>query len=197
MNYEKIYNRLIQSAFGRLREDYEYLERHHITPLCIGGVDDDSNIVLLTAREHFVAHQLLTKIHPDTPSLIYAAHRMTLFAEHQRDRSKNRMYSWLKNRLYAAQSAKLKGKSWEEIYGAAKAHDMKERLAESKRGKTHSAQHIRNNSEAQKRVPKDHLHIPVLIDGEIYRSRTHAAKELGVDQTTVYRWIKAGKARNI
>lgn len=32
-------------------------------PVCLGGTNDTTNIVELTAREHYVAHHLLTKMH--------------------------------------------------------------------------------------------------------------------------------------
>lgn len=38
-----------------------YTEKHHIIPRCMGGSDDKDNLVALTAREHYVAHLLLTK----------------------------------------------------------------------------------------------------------------------------------------
>ena len=42
-------------------KDYKYFERHHIIPKSCGGTNETSNLVLLTAREHFVCHILLTK----------------------------------------------------------------------------------------------------------------------------------------
>jgi hypothetical protein len=39
-----------------------YTEQHHIVPRSFGGSDDISNLVKLTAREHYVAHLLLWKI---------------------------------------------------------------------------------------------------------------------------------------
>lgn len=39
-----------------------YLEKHHVIPKSFNGSDHDSNLVLLTAREHFVCHWLLTKM---------------------------------------------------------------------------------------------------------------------------------------
>ena len=39
-----------------------YTERHHIVPECLGGSDDDSNMVALTAKQHFICHLLLTKM---------------------------------------------------------------------------------------------------------------------------------------
>jgi hypothetical protein len=35
---------------------------HHIIPKSLGGVDDDTNTILLTAREHYICHLLLTKM---------------------------------------------------------------------------------------------------------------------------------------
>jgi len=58
MDYEKHYSLLIKKAQKRGTVD-GYKEKHHIVPRCMGGTDDKSNIVELTAREHFVAHLLL------------------------------------------------------------------------------------------------------------------------------------------
>lgn len=60
MDYKRIYNELITNALNRDRPDC-YLERHHIIPRSRGGTDYN-NIVLLTAREHLLAHILLAKI---------------------------------------------------------------------------------------------------------------------------------------
>ncbi len=38
-----------------------YVESHHIVPKSLGGTNSKSNLVYLTAKEHFVAHKLLTK----------------------------------------------------------------------------------------------------------------------------------------
>lgn len=40
----------------------EYYENHHVIPLSLGGDDNTKNIVRLTARQHFIAHLLLTKM---------------------------------------------------------------------------------------------------------------------------------------
>ena len=63
MNYQKIYDRLIQKRLDNLiTKEQCYCETHHILPRCLGGSDDKSNLVNLTAREHFVAHKLLSHI---------------------------------------------------------------------------------------------------------------------------------------
>jgi len=64
MNYQKIYNSLIDLAKSRnwtRKNSGCYVERHHIVPRSLGGTNNKENLVFLTAREHFVAHWLLFK----------------------------------------------------------------------------------------------------------------------------------------
>lgn len=62
MNLQNIYNLLISKAQSRKITE-GYTELHHIIPLSLGGKDVANNLVTLTAKEHFVAHHLLYKIH--------------------------------------------------------------------------------------------------------------------------------------
>lgn len=62
MNYKRIYDELIVKAKTRETVD-GYKERHHIIPRSVGGLDDAKNLVNLTAREHFIAHNCLARIH--------------------------------------------------------------------------------------------------------------------------------------
>ena len=63
MNYQRIYNSIIN--FRKSNHPTGYRERHHIIPRSIGGTDHSSNLVYLTAREHFVCHYLLTRIYEE------------------------------------------------------------------------------------------------------------------------------------
>ena len=62
MNYVLAYGRLIARATKRGCVN-GYVERHHILPKALGGSNDSSNLIALTAREHFVAHLLLARIY--------------------------------------------------------------------------------------------------------------------------------------
>lgn len=68
MNYDKIYNQLIENAKNRQNENKlsQYKEIHHIIPRQLGGTDDKDNLVELTAREHYISHLLLVKIYKNT-----------------------------------------------------------------------------------------------------------------------------------
>lgn len=60
MNYQKVYDQLVQK--NSIFSEEEYFETHHKVPLSLGGSDEKSNLVNLTAREHYIAHLLLVKI---------------------------------------------------------------------------------------------------------------------------------------
>jgi hypothetical protein len=61
MNYFIIYENLISNAKLNPKID-TYKETHHILPKCMGGDDSKENLVMLTARQHYLAHWLLYKL---------------------------------------------------------------------------------------------------------------------------------------
>ena len=64
MNYQKNYDALIQKRRENpLDKKVQYCECHHIIPKSLGGSNDDENLVNLTAKEHYFAHELLVKIY--------------------------------------------------------------------------------------------------------------------------------------
>lgn len=71
MNYSKIYDALICKAKNR-QDKVIYGEVHHIIPRCLGGNGSKDNLVLLTYREHFIAHLLLVKMYPNNTRLYFA-----------------------------------------------------------------------------------------------------------------------------
>lgn len=105
MNYQEHYDKLVFRARERKLDCYS--ESHHIIPRCMGGTDDKNNLVQLTAREHFIAHLLLWKIHPKSHGLIKAISMMC--AGNKEYRSLNRMYSWLKEYHAKSMSYSQKG----------------------------------------------------------------------------------------
>lgn len=85
MNYSKVYAQIIERArteprtkLPRLHPNYTYYEAHHIIPKCRGGLGlksewrTHSNIVLLTGREHFICHWLLSRMYPNHRGIVYA-----------------------------------------------------------------------------------------------------------------------------
>jgi hypothetical protein len=120
MDYQKIYDQLIQKRKNSLIEGY--CENHHIIPRCLGGTDNTDNLVLLTAREHFIAHQLLAKIHKDHNGLAYAAYRMSMYSTNNIN---GKTYQWLKEHYINKGGLHHKNKTYEQIMGVEKAKHVK------------------------------------------------------------------------
>lgn len=105
MNYQKHYDLLIQRAKSRNKPE-GYTEKHHIVPRCMGGTNAYSNIAVLTAEEHFVAHQLLVKIYPNERGLIYGARRLACAGKV----GSNKHYAWIRKRFAIQASLQHRGK---------------------------------------------------------------------------------------
>lgn len=102
MNYSHIYSSLVLRAQSRSLECYT--ERHHILPRCMGGDNSKSNLVDLTPEEHFIAHQLLVKIHPKEDKLIYAANWMCSRV------ANNKQYGWIRRKFVEVEKLTKTGK---------------------------------------------------------------------------------------
>ena len=135
MNYQAIYDSLMSRARDRIIVDYT--ERHHVIPKCLGGTDDNDNLVALTPEEHYLAHQLLVKLYPDHHGLAYAAVKMTA------GRNSNKLYGWLRRKY--SDGKKGRKNSPEHIAKVAAAHrgmkrsdNTRRKISEAKRGKSRS-----------------------------------------------------------
>jgi hypothetical protein len=119
MNYSRIYENLIFSAKNRKKPNC-YCEKHHIVPKSMGGDDSKENLAILTAREHFLAHWLLKKIH-NNKQMIYAFHSMTKPVGNNRQRytshsfkyAREAMAKWMKENNSGKNNA-LFGKTGEK-----------------------------------------------------------------------------------
>ena len=96
MDYLKAYYEIVDNAKSKERSGY--LELHHIVPRCIFGenlldennledVNQDSNLVYLSAREHFISHWLLHRAFPNNKKLGLAFWAMAgmISPDHKRD----------------------------------------------------------------------------------------------------------------
>lgn len=83
MNYIKIYYDIVNKAKGRglNKKLFKglYFEKHHIIPACYFKsrkiATYNENLVLLTAREHFICHHLLWKSNKNNRALFLAHYR--------------------------------------------------------------------------------------------------------------------------
>ena len=112
--YTTWYNNIINNAMSRTLHIDTYTEKHHIIPKCLGGTDHKSNLIKLTAKEHFICHLLLTKmlVGFNKHKMIYAANRMlNVSKNHQRYKINSTTYQYIRQQVSIASSADQKGKS--------------------------------------------------------------------------------------
>ena len=105
MNYKKIYYNLVEKCrvrgLDKLRHE-GYFEIHHITPRCLGGGDEDENLVMFTAREHYIAHRLLHKMYPESFPVLLAC----IFMSNHNKKTNSKIYSKMREdslRYYASE----------------------------------------------------------------------------------------------
>ena len=131
------YNELIQNILdtrGRFGCGDKYHERHHIVPKCVGGTNDENNLIDLYAQEHFEAHRLLALENPENDKLIFAWSMMSFTKGKNQDRYEiiPKEYEEIKTALSQLASEKYK---WENnpFYGHHHSEETKERMKESSR----------------------------------------------------------------
>ena len=107
MNYYKLYHNLV--SFRLKYPASGYTERHHIIPRSMGGVDDDTNIVTLTGREHWIAHLFLYKIYKNS-QMAHACHMMAMRCEERGvpQVRNSRMYEQIRKICAKATSKRMK-----------------------------------------------------------------------------------------
>ena len=148
MNYSKIYNTIINNAQTRALDKNQYVERHHIIPKCMGGTNDKSNIVKLTAREHYIVHQLLAKMYPNNLGLIFAAYSLSHGSNG--DRINNRTYEWI--RIQFVKNLQVFLKNNHPMKGKKHSDETKRKISIAHTGKILTEEHktnIRNYNKSE------------------------------------------------
>lgn len=71
ITYDEFIKNILDTR-GRFECGDKYHERHHIRPKCMGGTNDEDNLIDLFAQEHFIAHKMLAEENPENTSLGFA-----------------------------------------------------------------------------------------------------------------------------
>lgn len=197
MRYAEHYDRLIDRARGRERAGY--MERHHVVPKCRGGSDAPDNLVWLTAEEHFVAHQLLVKIHPTDRRLMWAVTCLT--GSTRKKARNNKAFGWLRRRfaevvgkanrgrvmsaeVRAAMSAQRKGRKHPGGYtkrqagphglkGKPKSLEHRKALAAAKLGRSRGPQ----SAEHRQRLSESNRRARAVMDKSVYHTPEYRAAQ--------------------
>jgi hypothetical protein len=160
MNYQKIYNNLINRATRRISEGY--VEKHHIVPRCLGGDDSKENIISLYPEEHYLAHLLLCKINEGNQKLLYAAMNMTTGSMINNGKRNNKAYGWLRRQYAQSMSGdnnparrnpNLQKEAAKKRVGQKRTEETKIRMSQAQKGRTFSEETKRNMAIAAKNRP--------------------------------------------
>lgn len=156
MDYEKIYKNLVVSAKERSIgmsvskiKSTGYHELHHIIPKSMGGTDEKTNLVYLTAREHYIAHWILYKIHKNK-QMTYAFFSMTKKGNRSQKRYNSHTFKYAKEAMakMISQSRSgsmhpLFGKVGEEShsYGTKRSIEQRNRMSEAAKERYSHSEH--------------------------------------------------------
>jgi probable mobile endonuclease D len=102
-----------------------YYEIHHIEPRCLGGNNESSNLVLLTYKEHIIAHLLLHVINLDNKELFLSFSLMIQLKPQEGFRVNLDMLESLKN----SRSKFMKGN-----YNPMKNPEVSRKVSQKKKG---------------------------------------------------------------
>jgi hypothetical protein len=130
MDYLKIYNKITNNGKNRVLTGYT--ETHHIIPKCVGGTNDEWNLVKLTAKEHFICHLLLCEIYPKNKKLKFALWNMCNVSRDYQKRYKvsGKLYEIIRKEY----SKSVTGKN-NPRYGVKLTEDIKQKISNSRIGK--------------------------------------------------------------
>lgn len=219
--YYKTYNQLVDKGLkrGLNKKKLEgYYEKHHILPKCLGGQNRKDNYVLLTYREHIIAHMLLQKMYPNNRELIWAVRMMLkktgnreisivssktleeyriLCAESYKGENNPRYGIHLSEETRKKISESHKGMKYEPI-----SEETRRKMSEARVGMNFSEEHKKNISETHKGKKLSDSAKRALSggnngsarrvigpDGVIYESVKDCAESNGLRYSTLYSWL--------
>jgi hypothetical protein len=161
--YSQCYYNIINRAKSRDLPEEIYTESHHIIPKSLGGSNDQPNLVILTAREHFICHLLLPKM---LTGINKRKMSFAIWSMLNRDNSKNKSrykvnshrYESIKKQVAEAISQLHKGKTVSKetreklskscqgresaFKGKSHSNESKQKLSTARKGKTNSPETV-------------------------------------------------------
>ena len=190
MNYQKIYDDICKRGQERELPKEVYTEKHHIVPKCMEGTNEKSNLTVLTAREHFLVHYILTRIYPNNSKIWSACFKMCSVGKgQQRFIPDSKLYEFIKtgwNKINRGENHHAYGKTFSDDHkrkiGAAQKGkfvppEVGQKLSNALRGRKLAPAHKENIILAMKSRDNPNAR-KCQIDGVIYISVSQAMRDL-------------------
>lgn len=172
MNYLKVYCNLIRKAENRTPPE-GYTENHHTFPKSIFG--KNNRIVVLTGREHYIAHALLEKAFIKRYGLnnIKTQKMIKAFWCMNNQKTKN---TYLNSHLYESSRIRfienIKGEN-HHWYGKKHSQEIKEKM---RKRETHPMSGKTHSEETREKMSKSHIGKPS-SKGMLGKKQTEEAKQ--------------------
>ena len=195
MDYIKHYNLLISTRKERITNKELYYEKHHIIMRSMGGSNKKENIVLLTAREHFIAHWLLWRIYrnKETANAFFSMCRKS--KNQQRSISSSIAYSEARGNLKILNSGNNNPR-----FGVTVTEETRKKLSDKNR--KYPLDHPRSSS-VYKVIDKNKINPvkpkriqrinPLTNDIKEYKSISEAARDMNMKRPTAIQFVLNGK----
>lgn len=187
--YKALYDRFIETRADRTI--IGVVEVHHITPRCMGGGEEEENLISLTPREHFLAHLFLNRAYPKHRGITKAHQAMFKGNTNQQNNRQfnSRFYQLIREKAFPAIPPK---EELEDLY-------YNQRLSYAKIGKQYNVSDmtvckwfkllkIKSRTSADQKwplPPKEEL-MKDIQEGSPY---TKTKEKYKVGRTLLYNWM--------
>ena len=152
LTYEEFIQNILETR-GRFNCGDGYHERHHIIPKCLGGGNEEENLIDLFAKEHFIAHKLLAQENPDNNSLVFAWTCMAFPNNKVQER-----YEVTPEEYEEAKKAISKA-----MFGRVVSEETRQKLSEAHKGKNAGENHPfygkHHTEESKKKMSKNRIYL--------------------------------------
>jgi hypothetical protein len=111
-----------------------YYEKHHIIPRSLGGTDEATNLVKLTARQHFIAHLMLSKMFKGKSSIKMHHAVWNMVNRDKGVRTTSRTYEVLKQKRSELLSVMFAGEN-NPMYGVKHSEEHKQKISDKLKGR--------------------------------------------------------------
>lgn len=196
--YTRLYYSIISKAQSRVLEKNIYSEKHHIIPKSIGGTNLKDNLVLLTAREHFIAHWLLTKMVENKKHKwqMWNAFHCMLYREtdnQQRYKVTGRIFENIKRNGSTIKSERFSGES-NPMFGKKHSEESKRKMSKERsgKGKPHTNESKAKISKANTGIVRDaefRANVSKVHKGKVDTAETRLKKSVA---QTGKKWVNNG-----
>jgi hypothetical protein len=144
--YLKWYEQIVVRAQHRVMPKGHYKEKHHVVPKSMLGSNNLTNLVNLTAREHFLCHWLLVKftVGKDKAKMIYALMCITTMGQRKKHLDIDK-----RSRVYEQYKLEARKNHSLRMTGLPKSEETRRKLSIANKGKIVSEESRKKMSLAQ------------------------------------------------